>query len=40
MEAAICCGRERLVKRSQKVHGEAKAGDDPAGTDAGAFDHG
>jgi len=36
MEAAICCGRERLVERSQKVHGAAKAGDDPAGTDAGS----
>mgnify|MGYP006874524545 CR=1 FL=1 len=29
-EAAICCWRERLVERSQKVHGEAKAEDDLA----------
>ena len=30
MEAALCCGRERLVKRSQEVHGEARAQDGPA----------
>jgi hypothetical protein len=36
MKAAICCRRERLVERSQKVHGEAKAGGDPAGMDAGS----
>ena len=31
-----CCRRERLVERSQKVHGEAKAGDDPADMDVGS----
>jgi len=36
MEAALCCGREQLVERSQKVHGEAKAGDDPADMDVGS----
>ena len=36
MKAAICCRRERLVERSQKVHGEAKAGDDPADMDVGS----
>ena len=33
MEAALCCRRERLVKRSKKVHGEAKARDGPADMD-------
>jgi len=36
MEAALCCRRERLVQRSQKVHGEAKAGGDPADMDVGS----
>ena len=36
MEAAICCRRERPVERSQKVHGEAKAGGDPADMDVGS----
>ncbi len=36
VEAALCCRRERLVKRSRKVHGEARAGDDPADMDVGS----
>ena len=36
MEAVICCRRERLVERSRKVHGEAKAGDDPVDMDVGS----
>jgi len=36
MGAAFCSGRERPVERSQKVHGEAKAEDDPADMDVGS----
>ena len=36
METVICWRRERLVERSRKVHGEAKAGDDPADMDVGS----
>ncbi|NLL57331.1 MAG: hypothetical protein GX244_02345 [Firmicutes bacterium] len=34
LEVAIAVGG-RLVERCKKVHGEVKAGGDPAGTDAG-----
>jgi len=37
VEAALCCGREPLVKRSRKVHGDAKAEDDPADMDVGSW---
>ena len=36
METVICWRRERLVERSRKVHGEAKAGDDPVDMDVGS----
>ena len=34
--SSVLLWRERLVERSQKVHGGAKAGDDPADMDVGS----
>jgi len=36
MEAAICCGARATCGAKFKIHGEAKAGGDPADMDVGS----